>query len=328
MARTEPAPHVALLAATLGLLAAVVLLTGCGSIGDDRPGRPPPSMAGIHGPEDTRPSSLGLADAWEAEALSFADERLLGIVEEQERLFARIEARGRYRVEDLSFRVQSIAQRYEEFLAQNPDHVLALILYGKLLRRVGEREYAHLMFLRAGQERPDLAVVHQQVGNYYAEEGRYGQALQSFLRAVELAPEEAVYHFALGELLHTYRAELIGAAIYSEAEVDAGMHDAFRQAADLAPDDFDLQFRYGESFYDLPAPDWETALAHWDALATRPDLRPFLADAVRLHRAQVLLRMDRFAEARAAAAAVTEPTLSATREALLVQIDHAADQRG
>jgi hypothetical protein len=44
------------------------------------------------------------------------------------------------------------------------------------------------------------------------------------------------------------------------------MHEAFRKAAELAPDRLEFTYRYAESFYDLTTPDWDGALKAWNTL--------------------------------------------------------------
>ncbi len=221
----------------------------------------------------------------------------------------------------LEQRIVEICREYEAMIAENPYELLPYLVYGKLLRQIGERDRAHEMFQRANAVDTRVAVVKQQLANYFAEEGSYPQALLFFLAAIELAPHEAVYHYSLGELFYIYREEFLGDGAYTREELDQLMQDGFRQAALLAPENADFQFRYGESFYDVEKVDWFVALAHWEVFQQRA-ANETQADAIRLHRARVMLRLGWQSEARKLLAEVNTPTLEATKIALMEQMDY------
>ena len=97
------------------------------------------------------------------------------------------------------------------------------------------------------------------------------------------------------------------------------MLKAFGEAARLCPDNLDIQFRCGESFYDVEKPDWQKALDFWTALQEKK-LSEVQAAAVKLHRAKVLINLGRKDEARALAESVNLPALERTRQELLKKI--------
>lgn len=220
-------------------------------------------------------------------------------------------------------RFHQLAAEFQSILGENPKQVEAHILYGKLLDFFGDRDGAKEQFASALHLNPDIAVVNQYMGTYHAEEGDFAQALAYYLRATELAPKEAVYFYSLGELLYTYRPGILEAGILSADQLDVEMFEAFRRAAQLAPERLDLQFRYGESFYDRPDPDWEAALAHWKRMQDRNDLTPLQSDAIRLHRARVLGELHRYQEARDAANLVVQEGLIQSRDNLIEAINDA-----
>lgn len=253
--------------------------------------------------------------------VSLFEQRLGQVVEKEKALLAELERRQangeELRESDVRPRFEEIGNLYAGILVDNPDEVMPLILYGKLLRRLGERENAQALFMRANSLDPSLAVVKQQLGNYYAEEERPGVALALYLEAIALAPEEAVYYYGLGELLFTFREDFLAEPeAFTRRSLDSQMLEAFRQAVNLAPENHDFQMRYGEAFLDLEQPDWLSALAHWENFQQRA--RPGAeADAVRLHRARALLALGRTIEAQAQARAVKTEALLATRDRIL-----------
>jgi tetratricopeptide (TPR) repeat protein len=215
---------------------------------------------------------------------------------------------------------QEVAQLYHGIIVRNPNHLDSRLLYAKLLSRFGDREGAWEQFITAAKlaEKEDLqiAVIHQELSTYYAEEGDHTRALAYALNAVEIEPEIAAYHFGLGQVLAGFKPEFMEDGIYSSARIDEMMLTAFASAKDLQPHSLDLQFRYGEAFYDVESPDWNVALAHWQSLAANPALSPFQQDAVRLHQARCLIELDRPEEAREIANAVQSPQLKDSAKVL------------
>ncbi|MDP0500666.1 MAG: hypothetical protein Q7P63_11265 [Verrucomicrobiota bacterium JB022] len=220
-------------------------------------------------------------------------------------------------------RFHEVGREFDSIISDNPDKVEARVLYGKLLDFFGDREGAQTQFAYALRLNPNLAVVNQYMGTFHAEEGNFGEALAYYLRATELAPNEALYFYALGELLYTYRPGLLEAGILQPDQLDQDMFRSYQRAAELAPELLELQFRYGEAFYDLPEPDWEQAFAHWRKLQSRNDLSLIQSDAVRLHTARVLGELHRYQDARDVLQLVVQEGLAANKKALLEAIDDA-----
>lgn len=265
---------------------------------------------------------LGGSATMSAEPIGLGDEKLLRILDRQERLFSALETeQDSARLANYENSVQLLVQDYEGQINNFPTHLHSHVLYGKFLRRIGERERAQEMFLRANAIDPKVAVVKQQLGNYFAEDGEHARALLYYLAALELAPKEAVYHYTLGELLHTFRDSFLRDGAYDRPTLDRLMRQAFAEAALLAPDQIDLQLRYGECFYDLAGSDWPAALSHWESLENRLPEGP-TRQAVRLHRARVLAEMGRNEESRQLVLTIEAPYLAATRERLLARLEN------
>jgi cytochrome c-type biogenesis protein CcmH/NrfG len=215
--------------------------------------------------------------------------------------------------------MQELLQSYATYLSDQPEDVSAYILYGKLLRRVGEHDQAFQAFLKADALDPEIAVVKQMLGNHLAEEGKAKAALTFLLRAVELEPETAAYHLSLGQLIYLYADTFIEDEVFTRDALEREMLKAFRKAAQLEPENFDLQMRLGEAYYDLASPDWQAALLHWNKLrrSTRSPIRTEILD---LHRARCMGKLGRREEAAELLGKVTNPALQQSKQQVLAEM--------
>lgn len=266
-------------------------------------------------------AALCLAAATTTEAQSsVAEERLADIAMREERIYKKIaEDPEFYSADDIERHVTDLIGAYGAYLIDHPEDVNALILYGKLLRRVERFDEAFAAFLKADKVDPGIAVVKQQIGTHLAEGGKAKAALPFYLRAVELEPETAAYHFALGQLLHEFRATFIEEEIFTRDALEREMLRAFKKAGTLEPDNFDLQMRLGEAYYDLGSPDWKAALLHWNKLreAVENELQ---AEIIDLHRARVMGKLGRTGEAISLAQNVQTPGLQKSKRQVLDEI--------
>jgi len=262
----------------------------------------------------------------ETPAQSLADRRLSDLAQREQAFYEKLENNpDAFDQAAKQRRLREFAQGYRAYLDDHPENVHALVLYAKLLRRAGHEKKAFRAFLKADALKPDIAVVKQQIGAYLAERGKGKAALPFHLLCVELRPEEPVYQFQLGQLLATFRDTFIDDGIYSAAALDRAMLRAFRNAAEQQPGNIDFQMRLGEAYYDVASPDWEKAYAHWQQVREQAD-RELLRDIVDLHRARVLGKLGRHAEAiRLARTTETPPALDASRDELLRKLRKAAD---
>lgn len=261
------------------------------------------------------------------EPISYYERRLLAAAEKKADLEQLVRGNPDADEATVQYRFREIAGEFQSLIADNPGQIEARLLYGKFLDFFGDREGASEQFIAVLGVDPTVSVAYQQLGNYFAEDEEYGKALAHYLSAIENDPDESVYHLGLGEMLFACRDGFLKEAGFTREKLDAQMIEAFRRAAELAPDSLVIQFRYGEAFYDLYDPDWTVALAHWERLGQRSDLDPVQADAVQLHEARCLGELERYDAARKLAAGVTREGLAATKQALLDAIDE-AEARG
>jgi tetratricopeptide (TPR) repeat protein len=255
-----------------------------------------------------------------AESESLAERNLRRIVEKQKTLFADATKQGE-KLDEPSFRqqVQELTHDYELLLRNNPSFAAGYAAYGYLLGKVDMRKEATAMLLKANQLDPDLALVKNQLGNLLAEEGKPVQAAPYFIAAIKLEPNEPLYHYQLGTVLVEARDDFIKTGEWSRATLDAAMQHAFQRASELAPDRFEFAYRYAESFYDLEKPDWNAALKMWSALEEKA-ATSIERQTMRLHAANICLKMGKLAHARALIETVDDPKLQGQKERLLPQL--------
>ncbi|WP_309398799.1 hypothetical protein [Cerasicoccus maritimus] len=250
---------------------------------------------------------------------TLSDRRLRDIYDNQQSLYQRLSAEGaELRDPEYDRLIKEVLTQYQSYLLDFPDNVYGVILYGKMLRDIGQREQANIAFLRANRLDPNIAVVKQQIGNYLAEEGEPSVALAYYISAAELEPNEPVYAYQIGELLHTYRAELIERDALEPALLDQQMLDAFAKAHELDSNNRQLNQRYAESYFDVEAPDWPKARALWRKLEVS-STDPAERDWIRLQEARVLINMQHYAEARQILSQIQTPGLEDAKDMLLQQ---------
>ncbi len=222
-------------------------------------------------------------------------------------------------VDEKHRRLIDVVQMYETFTTRFPDSELGFIFYGKLLRKIGMNKKANNMFFRANKINPNIAVVKQQIGNFLSEEGMFELALPYFMSAIDLEPQTALYHYQLGELLYTYYEAYLSKKVFDRKTLDKQMTEAFKRAAELAPDEHTYAFRYAESFYDIENANWDKALNEWQKLFEKAKTDRE-RDIIRLHQARVYIISGRYAFARPLLATINQPTLEKARQELLLQV--------
>ena len=252
--------------------------------------------------------------------MTLAERKLIKIHSDQSKIFQRIEDNnGDYIENELELNIRNLITDYESFLAENPNDVYCLILYGKLLRKIDRPEDAQLLYLKANNLDPNIAVIKQQLGNYHAEVGNYEEALGYILMAIDLSPETGLYVYQLGELLHHFRDRFLTSGMFDGETLDQQMCKAFSESARLDPENIDFQFRYAECFYDLKNPDWTAALKAWNNVSKSVNSEIEVA-AVHLHIANIYIKLGEPEKARENIDRVKSPELVATKEQLLKQL--------
>ena len=255
-----------------------------------------------------------------AESESLAERSLRQIVERQKQLLADADKQGD-KLDADAFReqAQTIAHDYDLLITNNQNFAAGYAAYGYFLGKVGMQKESIAMLLKANQLDSGIPLVKNQIGNYLAEQGKPLEAAQYFLAAIKLAPNEPLYHYQLGTLLTEAKDTFLTSGEWTRAAVDKAMHQAFKRAAELAPDRFEFTYRYAESFYDLETPDWDGALKAWSALEEKAQT-PIERQTMRLHAANVFLKMGKVDQAKALLNTIDDPNLQGQKQKLVAQL--------
>lgn len=255
---------------------------------------------------------------------TLADRTLKQLMQRQQGLFTEA-ARHPGQAEDEGFKaqLQEVSHGYERLLQDNPKFAAAYAAYGYLLWKIDMQKEAVPLLLKANELDANIPLVKNELGNYLAEAGKPLEAVNYYLAAIKLAPNEPLYHYQLGSLLAEARDDFLTSGEWTRPAIEKAMHEAFRKAAELAPDRFELAYRYGESFYDLENPDWPAALKVWSGLEARAG-SPIERETLRLHLANVQLKLGQPGAARELLAGVTDPALQAQKQKLVAQLGEPA----
>ncbi len=255
------------------------------------------------------------------------DDRLAAIAIEDRDFFATLAKDPQaWPEEERDRRAQALHDQYWLYLAEFPSDTNAVILYGKLLNRTGQRDAAFAAFTRADALNPKIAVVKQQLGNHLAENGSYTAALEMFRKAVALAPGEPLYHYQIGELLNFFYEGFLKDKIFDQASINKTMEAEFGYAAALASKTTVYAWRHALCYYDMLDPDWNAALKAWADLAQTTTDELELA-VIRLHRARVLVELARYDEARPLLAQPLPQKLEPLRAALAQRLENATSPK-
>lgn len=291
---------------------ALVILCGCASV----PGLP------------EAPGTIEkAAESTDTRGLSLFEQRFVRVFEEEQRLEA-YAARDDADYSEAQRRFQNVARAYASLIADNPEELEPILLYGKLLSRYGDTMGALAQFHKALRIDDTQGVIYQQLSVIYAEEGDYSTALAYALEAVDKDPEQSVYHYGIGELLHAYRFDLVADGVLTQEVLEQQMMSAFERAAGLEPDSIALQFRFAEAYYDMWQPDFDLALQQWRFIHNKfkDQLSAAEKNAILLHKARCLAEIGEYEEARSLAAVVDAPGFIETRDDLLEQIENLIEE--
>ena len=223
-------------------------------------------------------------------------------------------------VHSIETELQSIVDGYEALISAAPNYVAAFISYGMMLHRVGERIPSNAMLIRADQIDPYHAIVKNQLGNYQAEEGNYPEAMGFYQMAIDLRPDEPLYHYQLGNLLFSYKNFFIDDKLFLPEGIDLEIQNRFRKAAMLAPAHLPYRIRYAQSFFDIARPNWEAALEEWQQLVNFVE-SPEEKQMMQLYMAKTRFEMGHHTAAQKIIKGIDEPSLEHSKDILLKQIN-------
>lgn len=224
-----------------------------------------------------------------AENVSLSELKLSKIIELQQSFFKNSTYLPQ---EELLRQAQYLVNQYESYLNENPKDVNGLILFGKFLKKTGHPEDAFSKFWQADLLNPNIAVTKQQIGNFFVENGRVIEAFPFFIHATRLEPNEPSYHFDLGNFIYIFEEQL--SSVDHDENLGKLMHQSFKHAAYLKPEDLDYQLRFAQSFFDFNHSNLNDGLVAWEKLlAYFSDRTKEETDYIKLGIAKMLIKLNK-----------------------------------
>ncbi len=201
-------------------------------------------------------------------------------------------------------RFDSVRKSYKDFLKRYPNNAHGHLAYGSFLNDIGDEDASMEQNETARQLDPKNPAAWNNLANYFGEHGPITNAFIYYAKAIELNPNEPVYHQNFATTVYLFRKDAREFYGINEQEVFDKALELYRQAMKLAPDDFVLVTDYAESYYGIKPLRTNDALAAWtNALqVAHTDAE---REGVYIHLARFKLAAGRFAEAQAHLDAVT-----------------------
>jgi tetratricopeptide (TPR) repeat protein len=209
-------------------------------------------------------------------------------------------------------RVDGIRQSYDAFLKLHPGHIRALLALGSFLNDVGLETEAAARWEKVRELAPTHPVAWNNLANHHSHNGGGRKALEYYRKAMELAPNEALYcrNFANAAVVFKeLAAEYLGLGI---PDVLDRALEYYSRAEKLDPGNFQLATERAQAYYEFPPIRADEALKAWDRamLLARTDIE---RQGVAIHLARVNVAAGRLAEARRHLTGVTIEELKETR---------------
>jgi len=152
------------------------------------------------------------------------------------------------------------------------------------------------------------------LGACYIENGDTLRATACFQRASDLAPDDPLLHFQLGNDLYLFRHDLTTPAQPETAIIDRALAE-LKRASDLAPRNPGYAKGYADTFYSIPVPRWPEALKAWQHFY---EISPE-KDLASINLARVSLEMNDKPAARRYLARVNSPGFQPLKQKLMRQ---------
>ena len=277
------------------------------------------------------PGPIGLSQSIDSSGQMTGDSSLSGesmaayvlkqLNDREQAAYARYEkALAREDVHSVQTELQSIVDGYERLINASPEYAAAYVSYGLMLHRIGERKTSNAILARADELDPYHAIVKNQLGNYQAEEGNYLEAMAFYNMAIDLRPEEPLYHYQMGNLLFAYKKFFIDDKLFLLDGIDLEIQKKFREAAMLAPAHLPYRLRYAQSFFDVARPNWEVALEEWQQLVDFVE-SPEEKQMMQLYMARTRFLMGHHTAARKIIRKIDELSLEHSKQLLINEIN-------
>jgi tetratricopeptide (TPR) repeat protein len=245
------------------------------------------------------------------------DTQFRELLREDDGLSARAEQGTDARLES---RLRRLDAKYRHFLSENPAHVRAMVAYGSFLYDQHREEEGVRWWERAVAADPRAAQAYNNLANHYAHNGHAADALRIYEKAFTLDPAEPMFRFNWATICVLFRNDTRQVYGWDTDEIFRRGLEQFRNARDLAPQDYAFSSGYAETFYMMKKPDWPEAYSAWKFCLDQPATD---ADRQRVysHLARVCMRLGRYDEAQTWLARIDLPELGSLRNVLQRNLD-------
>ena len=213
-------------------------------------------------------------------------------------------------------RFDLVRARYNLFLKNHPDNARGCLAFGSFLNEIGDEEGARAQFENSRQLDPKNPAVWNNLANYYSEHSPVTKAFADYAEAIKLKPDESVYYQNFATTVYLFRKDAREYFHLDDQQVFDKATGLYRQAMQLAPDNFVLATDYAESYYGIKPLRTNAALAAWTNALTiaRTDAE---RQGVQLHLARVKIAAGIFEQASNHLAAVTNDAYLDLKKQLL-----------
>jgi len=206
--------------------------------------------------------------------------------------------------ERIKKRFDRVRSDYDNYLLRHPDSAHGCLAYGSFLNDIGDEEGAHLQYENSKQLDPNNPAVWNNLANYYGEYGDLAKSFEYYAQAIKLNPQEPVYYQNFATTVYLFRKDAREYYHIDEQQVFDKALGLYRQAMQLAPDNFTFATDYAESYYGIRPLRTNDALVAWTNAMTLAHTDAE-RQGVELHLARVKTAAGMFEQASNHLAAVT-----------------------
>ena len=178
----------------------------------------------------------------------------------------------------------------EKILQDHPASVAAYLACAEFFSENGNLPAAIAHWRQAQRLDPTNAALANSLGGAYLHTGHAAESAEQFARAVELASDNAAYHFNLANVEFMLRHDLAAASNLELPELLRHALAEFRTASQLSPSDLEYARAYAETFYAMPDPDRAEAEAAWKHALALSSQRDFAYLHLRTHQPETRKR--------------------------------------
>jgi tetratricopeptide (TPR) repeat protein len=217
-------------------------------------------------------------------------------------------------------RFEPIGKAYADFITRHPDHARARVAYGSFLNDLHDEDGAREQWEKALALNSKDPAAYNNLANLYSHTDLKKKAFEYYAKASELKPQEPLYYQNLGDAVFVFRQDAMEFYHITEQQVFNKALELYRQALKLDPTNFPLAQEVAQTYYGIKPLRADEALRAWtNTLALAHD--ELEREGVYIHLARLKLAVERFAEARAHLAAITNAEYAVLKQRITRNLD-------